>query len=167
MEILVLGLGNELLSDDAVGILAARRLKSELAEESDETDTADVIRVVETSVSGAALLDYLVGCDRAVIIDAVQTGARPAGSIEELTPADLGSVIAPSPHYAGLPEVLALARQLRLHFPTEIRIFAIEARDLYTIGGALCEPVEKALPELLRRIRALVGCWKKERTAHA
>jgi len=156
MKILVLGLGNELLSDDGAGIWAARRLRDVLVGQ----DGGEVT-VVESAMSGVALLELFIGYDRAVIVDAIQTGARSPGSIVELSARDLAAVVAPSPHYAGLPELLALARQLHLKFPREIRILAVEAGDLQTIGGPVSSGVEKALPELVQRVLTLIASWKK------
>jgi Zn finger protein HypA/HybF involved in hydrogenase expression len=39
------------------------------------------------------------------------------------------SLMAPSPHYAGLPEMLAVAERLKLNFPKEFKIFAVEVED--------------------------------------
>jgi hydrogenase maturation protease len=148
---LVLGLGNDLLADDAVGIEAARRLKAVPDSRAD---------VCESSLSGVALMDLLVGYDRAILIDAVQTGTAPPGTIRELSPADLGQVIAPSPHYAGIPEMLALAQQLELVFPREIKILAIEVADATTIGGTISPAVEAALPEIEKRVREHLAEWE-------
>jgi hydrogenase maturation protease len=103
-------------------------------------------------MSGVALLDLFVGYERAVILDAIQTHRYSPGSIVELSPSDLDSVVAPSPHYAGLPELLALAKQLQLDFPKEIKVFAVEVEDPYTIGGDLSDSARDALPELERRV---------------
>ncbi|MDW8141182.1 MAG: hydrogenase maturation protease [Candidatus Bipolaricaulota bacterium] len=143
MKTLILGLGNELLSDDAVGILAARALEERFQNRAD---------VVESSLSGMALLDLLIGYEQVIIIDAVKTGRNPPGTISELSPVDLGSVLAPSPHYAGLPELIATAQALQLDFPNEIKIFALEVEDPYTIGGKLSPAVERALEELICRV---------------
>lgn len=150
MKTLILGLGNELLSDDAIGVLAARALKERLQ------DRADVI---ESALSGMALLDLLIGYERAIIIDAVQTRRAPPGTIYELSPADLGAVLAPSPHYAGLPELIAAAQALELDFPQEIKIFAIEVEDPYIIGGQLSPAVARALPELVQRVEEQIARW--------
>ncbi|MFH1737802.1 MAG: hydrogenase maturation protease [bacterium] len=155
MKILVLGLGNPLLSDDGIGFLAAKILREKLLNEAD---------VAESSLSGVALLDLFIGYDRAVIIDAIQTNRNSPGTILELIPSDFDAVVSPSPHYAGLPEILALADRLGLHFPTEIRILAVEVEDPYTIGGDLSEPVKKALPELIRRAQSFVKQWCDEMT---
>lgn len=150
MKTLILGLGNELLSDDAVGILAARALRERLQDKAD---------VVESALSGMALLDLLIGYERAIIIDAVQTRRAPPGTIYELSPADLGAVAAPSPHYAGLPELIATAQALKLDFPKEIKIFAMEVEDSYTIGGKLSPTVEQALNELVQRVEEQIAEW--------
>ncbi len=150
MKILILGLGNELLSDDAVGILAARVLKERLR---------DKAEVVESSLSGMALLDLLVGYEQAILIDAVKTGRTPPGTISELSPSDLGAVAAPSPHYAGLPELIATAQALNLDFPKEIKIFAIEVEDPYTIGRGLSPTVAQALGKLIPLVERQIAQW--------
>jgi hydrogenase maturation protease len=152
MKILILGLGNELLGDDAVGILVARVLKEKLKDKAD---------VVESSLSGMALLDLLVGYERAILIDAVKTGRTPPGTIAELSPADLGAVAAPSPHYAGLPELIATAQALHLDFPKEIKIFAIEVEDPHTIGRGLSHTVAQALGKLIPQVERQVTQWLK------
>ncbi|MFA5785961.1 MAG: hydrogenase maturation protease [Actinomycetota bacterium] len=153
MRTLVLGLGNELLSDDAAGILAVRALREEMAGRAD---------VVESSMAGMALLDVFLGYDAAVIVDAVCTGSKPVGTISELMPENLGRVLAPSPHYAGLPEMLALVDKLELDFPKKLTIFAVEVADPYTLGGDLTEEVAQALGELRSRVRVQVERWAQE-----
>jgi hydrogenase maturation protease len=152
MRILVLGLGNDLLTDDAVGILAARDLKREL-------DGTPGVTVLESPLHGVALLDLFVGHDKAIVLDAIQSGRASPGTITELRPSDLGGVKAPSPHFAGLPELLVLARELDLEFPEAIVIFAVEVADQRTIGGTLSAPVRQALPELVSKASALVRSW--------
>jgi len=152
MRPLVLGLGNDLLADDAVGILAARALKKQLSRKAD---------IVESSLAGLALLEQLVGYQQAVIIDAVQTGCHPPGTVLELDPQELAPVVAPSPHYAGLPEVIALAQRLELDFPQDLAIFAMEVQDPYTIGGGLTPAVQDALPELVDKVVAQVARWER------
>jgi len=144
MKTIVLGLGNDLIGDDAVGILAARSLAQNLNSAAD---------VMECSISGIALMELMTGYDRAILIDAIYTGKYPPGTIRLLTASDLDAVAAPSPHYAGLPEILALAKQLQIPFPQDFKIFSIEVADPFTIGGDLTDNVRQALPELVRRVR--------------
>lgn len=150
MRTLVLGLGNELATDDAVGVLVARRVREHVAGAAD---------VVESSASGMALIEIFAGYDRAIVIDSILTGRKPPGTITELGLDDVGRVIAPSLHHAGLPEMAAAADRLGLQFPVETRVLAVEVLDPYTLGGALSEPVAAAIDGLARRVRAQIESW--------
>ena len=101
MWTLVLGLGNELAADDAVGLLVARAVRERIA------DAADV---VESSASGMALIEIFDGYDRAIVVDSIRTGRSPPGTITELGLEQIGRVVAPSLHQAGLPEMAAVVR---------------------------------------------------------
>jgi hydrogenase maturation protease len=158
MRILVLGLGNDLIADDAAGPIAVRRMR-EAWQALEAAPPSARVEFVESSVSGVALLEDLVGHDRALIIDAVATGRAPPGTIHVLRPDDLGPVVAPSPHYAGLPEMLTLARELALDFPAEVSILGLEVVDPHTIGGPLSGEVTAALPALVERGLAQVRAW--------
>jgi hydrogenase maturation protease len=147
---LVLGLGNDLLGDDGIGILTARALMCELSPVAD---------VVESSLHGIALIDILSGYRQVLIIDAIQTGTVPPGTVLDLRPSDLRSVIAPSPHYTGLPEMIRLARETGIDFPDDIRILAVEIVDASTLGAPLSPPVAGALPEVNRRVGECVRAW--------
>jgi hydrogenase maturation protease len=144
VKILVLGLGNDLLADDAVGILVVQTLKEQIGEQAD---------VIAASVHGLGLLDLFIGYDRAILIDAIQTGRFAPGTILKLSNNDLESIRAPSPHYAGLPEMLLLARQLELDFPEHFTIFAVEVSDVHTVNGCMTKAVLNAVPELCECVR--------------
>ena len=150
MRTLVLGLGNELAADDAVGVLVARRVREHVAGAAD---------VVESSASGMALIEIFAGYERAIVIDSIRTGRNPPGTITELGLEDVGRVIAPSLHHAGLPEMAAVADRLGLQFPVETRVLAVEVLDPYTLGGAPSEPVAAAIDGLARRVRAQIERW--------
>lgn len=149
----MIGFGNELLSDDAIGVLVARELAREVPGKAD---------VIECNLSGLSLLDLFVGHDKAIIIDAICTRKVPTGTIIELNPKDLRVTASPSPHYAGLPEVIQMAERLQLDFPKEIKILALEVADPHTIGGELSKPVANALSELVNRVKACLREWEEE-----
>ncbi len=148
MKILVLGLGNDLLADDAIGHLAVKELGPRLAGRAD---------VEATALHGLALLDVLAGYDAAVVLDAACTGSRPVGTVHEIAAGTLARVQNPSPHFAGFPEMLDLAGRLGLHFPQKLRIIAVEVLDPFTIGGAMTPAVRDALPGLCKRAEQAVG----------
>lgn len=158
MRTLVLGLGNELAGDDGVGPLAARALAERLAREG----RAHVAEVVESSASGLTLLEALTGHERAIVIDAIRTGRRPPGTIVEMSLRDVGRVVAPSTHQAGLAELAAVAERLGLAFPSSAWVLAVEVMDPFTLGAGLSAPVAAAVPELVRRAHGLVLAWAHE-----
>lgn len=140
---IVLCLGNELLGDDGIGIRASEELRRRLRPDVD---------VVASSQSGLALLELLEGYDRAVIVDAIQTGTGPPGQIVRLSPDDLRHTHAPSPHYAGLPEMFAIASTLSLKFPTQIDLIAVEIGDASTVGGPISGEVLSSLRPLVESV---------------
>jgi hydrogenase maturation protease len=152
-HILVLGLGNDILGDDAVGLLAARRLRALLPR---------TVDVVESGGGGLDLLDVLEGYDRAILLDAILTGKHPPGTILEFSAEDFKKNDAPSPHYAGLPTVIQLAESLGIRFPTIFQIVAMEIENPYVVVEGLSDPVEAAIPALVERARSIVECWLSE-----
>lgn len=150
---LVLGLGNDLAGDDAVGVLVARALLLELEGKAD---------VVESAASGLGLIELLAGYERAVIVDSILTGRNPPGTITEMGLVDVGRVVAPSTHQAGLPELAAVAERLGLGFPSQTIVFAVEVVDPYTLGAGLSPPVAEAVDHLVQRVRLQVRRWERE-----
>ncbi|HZD17532.1 MAG TPA: hydrogenase maturation protease [Actinomycetota bacterium] len=150
---LVLGLGNELAGDDAVGVLVARAAREELGGLAD---------VVESAASGMALIEILAGYERAIVVDAIVTGRKPPGSIVEMGLDEVGRVVAPSLHHAGLAELATVAERLGLRFPTRTRVLAVEVLDPYTFGAPLSEPVARAVGTLVLRVLDQVERWRRE-----
>jgi len=147
---LVLARGTDILGDDGVGLIAARRLRDEVP---------PGVEVEETATGGLDLLDFLEGCDKALLLDAVITGRRPPGTVVELTREDFAGKNLPSPHYAGLPDVLALAEKLQVPFPRDLRVLAMEVERPCELREDLSAPVREALPGYLDRARQLIREW--------
>jgi hydrogenase maturation protease len=149
-KVLVLALGNDIMGDDAIGLLAARSLRECLSSEVD---------VVEMPVAGFALLDYLHGYQRALIIDSISTGESTPGSIRELSLSDLPEDSFSSPHYAGLNEVVALARELDITFPQEIRILVMEVNDPFVLREGLSRDIQRRLPAFVKKAEKILTAW--------
>jgi len=146
---LVLGLGNDILTDDAVGLWLARRLQQVFYD-------FPFIEVRETCEMGLALLDHLVGFEQAFIVDSIQTGKVDPGVLHVLDPCTLARLAGPTPHFLGVGEVLALGQQLGLEMPGRVRIFAVEVADPFSLGTSLSPAVEEAFPGIVDRIRTVV-----------
>jgi len=147
VKTLVLGMGNDLMSDDAVGLKVAERLKQSI----DDPD----VEARETCLAGLQLLDLFVGFDRVIIVDAIKTGTAKAGDVRVLSLHDLDSGSPPiSLHHVELPTVLTLGRALGAKMPDRVRIVGVEAKDVNTFGGGCCPEVEAAIPKVVGLIEA-------------
>ncbi len=145
MRVLVLGVGNPILSDDGVGIHVARELKKRAPPEVD---------VEELAASGLELLDVVRGYDKVIIVDAIQTASGRPGEVHILEEKDFEkSVHGSSPHGINIATALALGRRLMPEdMPKEVEFFAIEAEDLVNVKEELTHSVAEALPGIVRRI---------------
>lgn len=145
MKTLVLGLGNSILTDDAVAFAIVEGVRERI-------DREDVT-VSQASVGGLGLLDLVVGYDRVIILDAIQTGLADPGHLHRLTPDEFrGSVRAASSHDVSLTSALELGRQLRKDIPREIVIIAVEAADVETFGEELTPAVAAAVPQAVELV---------------
>jgi hydrogenase maturation protease len=143
--LLVLGLGNDILTDDAVGLLVVRELRHKLAGHLS-------IDIRETTEMGLALLDFITGYRVVVIVDSIQTGKASPGFLHQLDASALHELTGRTPHFVGVSETLALGRQLGLAMPEQVTIFAIEVEDPFTLGTALTPALQSALPGIVQRI---------------
>jgi hydrogenase maturation protease len=151
MKTLVLGLGNPILSDDGAGIRVAKAVEKQLNDPQ--------ITVAETSEAGLRLLDSIVGYDKVIIIDAVQTEKGQPGQIYRMEPQDFSSAKHfSSPHQINLATALELGKMLNLAMPQKITIFAIETKDITTFSDKCTPEVEQAIPEVVKMVlEELVG----------
>jgi hydrogenase maturation protease len=151
MKTLVLGLGNPILSDDGVGIKVAREVANQL--------NNPQVTVAETSAAGLSLLDSIVGYDKVIIIDAIQTEKGNTGQIYRMETEDFSlTKHFSSPHQINLATALELGKMLNLSMPQEITIFAVEAKDITSFSEKCTPEVEQAIPEVVKTVlEDLVG----------
>ena len=139
----IIGLGNSMRGDDAVGLLAARRIREQVGNHVD---------VIEAESAGVELLDLMAGAGAVLIIDAACSGKAP-GTIHRLD-ASAGPIVPElfprSTHAIGVGEALVLARTLGV-LPNKVIVYGIEAGDT-DIGHPLSSQVDHALNEVLQLI---------------
>ena len=142
----VIGLGNEILSDDGAGIHAVRELRRRHAGEAEFTELA---------VGGLALLDYIAGYDVCMIVDALRTGAHPPGTILRCLQTSGGEPHAlTSSHQIDLAQVISLGELLGAAMPRSVVVWGIEAEDITTFRPHCTGSVARALPRLVEAIAA-------------
>lgn len=146
MKTLVLGLGNPLVSDDSVGLRVVAELRPLLADRKD-------VEVAEDYWGGLRLMERMVGYDRAIVIDAICTGARP-GTIHQLTPHCIPTQRSASAHDVNLPTALEFGRCAGALLPNDedILLVGIEAEDILTFGQECTPAVQAAIPRAVRDV---------------
>jgi hydrogenase maturation protease len=142
---LLLGLGNDILGDDAIGLLVVREIRREFGR-------SPPCEIRECSEGGIALLDEMTGFTEVILVDAVQSGRVPAGHLHEFTSDALPRIAFASAHGLGIPETLALGRALGLPMPDLVRIFAIEVEDPHSVSIRVSPAIARAFPAIVRRI---------------
>jgi hydrogenase maturation protease len=148
-RILVLGLGNDILTDDAVGLHVARAVRERLCDEPD-------VVVRESMEMGMTLLDQVVGFRGLVLIDAVQTGRLPPGTVRTHELAEYRTFRVSTPHFLGLADTFALADSLSLPVPCYVQVVTIEVEDALTLGTELTPAVRDAVPRAVHQAVAHV-----------
>jgi len=151
MRTVIVGLGNPVLSDDGLGIHAARALREVLPAD-EEVD------VREAYAGGLRVVEAIAGYDRAVIVDALWSGEVKPGTIVRLSLDDLRrSRNALSLHDLDLPTALALGAMTGLHVPPRIEFWGVEVGDARTFSEFLTAPVQESLPVVVAQVRAYVA----------
>jgi len=144
---LVLGIGNLLMGDEGVGALAAQALEPERLGEG--------VEVLDGGTGGFHLLPHLEGVDRLVLIDAAADGLA-VGSVRAIRPRFLSDFPrALSAHEIGLRDLLESAALLG-HLP-RTDLVTISVRGPFEVGAGLSPAVSAAIPEVLARVRELLG----------
>jgi hydrogenase maturation protease len=153
---LVIGLGNPILRDDSVGLRVVRALRSRLID-------VPHVEVAEDFHGGLRLMERLVGFQRAIVVDAIVTGAAP-GTLHVLGVDGPPTQRSASAHDLDLPTALAMGRQAGARLPKteDILLIGIEAEDVLNFGEQLSPDVERAIPQAVGLILAQL---KDEREA--
>jgi len=142
-KVLVIGIGNLLISDDGLGLCAARRLKQE--------DWSQEVSIIEAGTSVVNYIEEISRFDYVIVIDAVRGGGKP-GSIYRRR---MGNIMQCVPdrqdaHGFSVFQAVELARELKGK-PVGLIIYGMEPEHLI-YGLELSPVVEKALPRLVEKV---------------
>lgn len=150
-DLAIVGVGNSIMGDDGVGpAVIERLLASPVGADAD-------VRLVDAGTTGFMALEAMSGAERAVIVDAIETGASP-GTIHEYRCVE-GTFETAVPemtmHDVSFTEALAAGGEV-YDLPDEIRILGVEPADV-SIGEELSEPVDTAATELVASLTETIG----------
>ena len=152
MKTIVIGLGNPILGDDGIGWKIAEELASVIGQDSSvEIDTA--------ALGGLSLMERMLGYDRVVLVDSMETGRGPVGSVQTFPLASLPDPMAghsASAHDTSLITALKTAESIGADIPKRVDVVAVEAQNVYDFSEELSPPVAAAVPEAVQAVLDLI-----------
>ncbi len=146
-QVLILGVGNILLSDEGVGVHVVQRLK--------QMDLPPCIEVVDGGTGGFELIDHVRGKTKVIIVDCMMLDADP-GAVFRLTPDELflRSDSPFSAHQGGIRELLYHITTLPQ--PPEVVVYGIVPLDRERPSMRLSEPVACRVSDIINAVLAEV-----------
>ncbi len=151
---LILGIGNELLSDEGIGIHALRYLQRQ------HPDLGDV-ELLDGGTLSFTLAPVLARADGLIVLDAARLNAAP-GSVDSFEDAALDQYLRgnrSSVHEVGLADLLDMNR-LTGDLPRRRCLIGIQPESL-DWGEQPTPAVAAALPAVAARVRAVLERWRR------
>ncbi|RQW86193.1 MAG: HyaD/HybD family hydrogenase maturation endopeptidase [Geobacter sp.] len=151
MSVLVLGIGNLVMTDDGVGVRVVQCLASHYVFPAGVT-------VLDGGTLGLDLLPFLEGLEHLLIIDAMVTGGPP-GTIARLTGDDIPIAFETklSPHQMGLKDLLAVSL-LQGNTPPDTVLLGVQPESIQ-MGLDLSPSVEAQLQTLVEMSLRELEAW--------
>ena len=152
---IVIGLGNPILGDDGFGWVVAEQVGKSIGVQEYPVDIECL------SLGGLSLMERLVGYDDAILIDAIQLGESPVGTLHAIPLADIPDNMAghlSSSHDTTLKTAIQMGRSLGAHLPECIMIVGVETSNSYDFSEELSAPVKAAVPQAVQLVLSLLNC---------
>ncbi len=146
---LILGVGNDILTDDGIG----SRLVTDLIKLVDSPD----ILFNTACCGGLEIVEYIKDFKQVILVDAIRTrGGRP-GAVYYFIPADFRE----TSHLSNLHDVsfltaLELYDTLNLSLPDEIHIIAVEIAEDMIFSEELTLQLKERYPEIIEKVLSII-----------
>lgn len=169
MKTLIIGLGNPILGDDGVGWVVAQEVErqlppsltlppfsAELREKWGETEGGS-IAVECFSLAGISLMEHIIGYQRVILIDSLNTGKYAQGEVVTFSLDSLEDLLhghSASAHDLSLKGALKLGRSMGADLPRDedIQVVAIEAAHVYDFTEELTPEIAAAVPKAVEMV---------------
>lgn len=152
-RIAIVGLGNLMRTDDALGMLAIERLKLELG-------LPAGVKLIEGGTLGLDLLHPLHGITHLLAVDAIDAGAEPGTVLRFAGEAIADLPASKSVHLLGFSDLIG-AMRLTGDAPEEIVVLGVQPSRIEW-GTELTGTVERAFPLLMEAVLQQITIWARE-----
>ena len=155
IKTLVAGLGNPILGDDGVGWVVARKVEEKLG------SNHPAIEVECYALAGISLMEQMIGFQRVILIDSLNTGKYTQGEVVTFTLDSLEDLTfghSASAHDLSLKQALLMGRGMNAELPDDQQVYvvAIEARHVYDFMESLTPEIEASVPIAVQEVLKLL-----------
>ena len=146
---LIFGTGNDILTDDGIGIRITEDLERLLHGRDISFRTA--------GCGGLEIIEYIKDYELVIFIDGIRTGGGIPGEVYHFRPKDFRETT----HLSNLHDIsfltaLKLARSINLSLPEEIHIIAIEIIEDMTFSEEFTPLIREKYPMILDKVFGIV-----------
>ena len=179
MKTLIIGLGNPILGDDGVGWVVAQEVEKMLKEppspvlpnfawiseiggmKGGRGEKVGDIKIECLALAGIALMEQMVGYERVILVDSLNTGQHTQGEVVTFSLDSLEDLLhghSASAHDLSLKAALKLGRSMGADLPRDedIQIVAIEAAHVYDFTEELTPAIAAAVPIAVEKVFTLL-----------
>jgi hydrogenase maturation protease len=146
---LILGLGNDILTDDGIGPRLVHDLAQKINEPTVKFDTA--------CCGGLEILEYIQGYEKVDFIDAIRTRDGNPGNVYYFLPSDFRETL----HLSNLHDVqfltaLKLGKTLDMGLPSDLHIITVEIIEDMEFSEELTGQLKEKYPGILEEVFAII-----------
>ena len=147
---LILGLGNDILSDDAIGPKIVRRIEHDLSFTDTQYHTA--------AIGGMEIIELIKGYNHVIIIDSIRTKGGKPGEVYHFTPEYFRETLHLSSfHDLSFQNALKLAEKLNIDLPKQIDVIAIEIVEDLEFSDQFSPPIQMKYEEIFKKVFVLTS----------
>lgn len=148
-KILVLGIGNDILTDDGVGPKLCEFLKDYFKE--------NYVHFEKLNVGGLEILEFIQNYNTVIFIDAIKTEEGKIGEVFLFTPNDFKETLHLSNlHDTNFITALELGRKTGLNIPEKMYIIAIEIKEDLAFSEYFTEELASEYKSIKRKVLTML-----------
>ncbi len=158
MKSLIIGLGNPIVGDDALGIRVMESIRDNLP----NLDKTDIL--ADVSIAGIGLVELFRGYDQVILVDSIQTGQYSNGTVVSLNKEDF-SLASHTSGYHNMDIFTALEFSSRMYndIPTSIKIIGIEIVNPMEFSDELSLEIQNKFEKIVNQVyQIIINETKKE-----
>ena len=147
MKIALIGLGNPIVGDDAIGIRVVDFIR-------DTFSLPDYVEIIgDVSLAGIGLVEQFRGFDKIILVDSIQTGTHPKGTVVHLKQEEYSTALHISDyHNMDFFTALDFCNQVYDDIPKDITIIGIEIISVTEFSDELSIELREKFEEIIDEV---------------